>query len=139
MAERIEFKGLLSFLILHELRTEALYGEQLAARVGARKGDTLTPGTIYPALKRLRECKLVTYSRDGRKKVYSLSATGKKELAGLYKEFGRYFKGLREKIPKVRKKSTTARKRAVRARSRSSAKVKSRRGTRKRTPRAKRR
>ncbi len=99
----IEFKGLLSFLILHELSRKALYGEQLAERIGARKGDTLTPGTIYPALKALRAHKLVKYSQDGRKKIYTLTAAGKRELKGLYALFGRYFKGLRAKIPKERK------------------------------------
>lgn len=106
----IEFKGLLSFLILHELSREQLYGEQLAARIGARKGETLTPGTIYPALKKLREYKLVTFSQDGRKKTYKLTAAGKKELQALYKLFGRYFKGLRKKIPGVRKRRPKQRK-----------------------------
>ncbi len=94
----IEFRGFLSFLILHELGKEPLYGEQLAERIGARKGEKLTPGTIYPALKRLRRFKLVSYARDGRKKVYSLTPEGKKEVAALYRLFGRYFAGLRSRI-----------------------------------------
>lgn len=102
-SELIEFKGLLSFLILHELKRERLYGEQLAQHIGGRKGETLTPGTIYPALKRLRKHKLIKYSRNGRKKIYFLTDDGKTELKKLYKVFGRYFKGLRVKIPKERK------------------------------------
>jgi DNA-binding PadR family transcriptional regulator len=101
--ELIEFKGLLTFLILHELKQESLYGEQLANSIGARKGETLTPGTIYPALKRLRKHKLVRYSKDGRKKIYTLTDGGNIELKKLYKIFGRYFKGLRKKIPKEKK------------------------------------
>lgn len=97
-SRHIEFKGLLSFLILHELSSRKLYGEQLAERIGKRKGTTLTPGTIYPALKRLRAEKLVTFSQDGRKKIYHLSPSGKKELRVLYRIFGRYFKGLKSKI-----------------------------------------
>ena len=111
----IEFKGLLSFLILHELSKERLYGEQLAERIGKRKGDMLTPGTIYPALKALRAHKLVKFNQDGRKKIYTLTPAGKKELQQLYRLFGRYFKGLREKIPKARKpaKAKRSRKKAV--------------------------
>ena len=99
----IEFKGLLSFLILHELSAEKLYGEQLADRIGKRKGGSLTPGTIYPALKVLRTHKLIKFSQDGRKKIYTLTPKGRIELTKLYKLFGRYFKGLRQKIPKTRK------------------------------------
>lgn len=102
----IEFKGLLSFLILHELSSEKLYGEQLAERIGARKDEKLTPGTIYPALKHLKEGKLVKFTQDGRLKIYSLTPKGKKELKALYKLFGKYFAGLGSKIPKTRKKTT---------------------------------
>ena len=54
-----------------ELAQEQLYGEQLAERIGKRKGGALTAGTIYPALKKLRKHKLIRYSRDGRKKIYT--------------------------------------------------------------------
>ncbi len=107
----IEFKGLLSFLILHELSKEKLYGEQLAERIGKRKGETLTPGTIYPALKKLRKHKLVKFSQDGRKKIYTLTSSGKTELKKLYKLFGRYFTGLRKKIPAMRKTTKQRRQR----------------------------
>lgn len=102
-SEHIEFKGLLSFLILHELKRQPLYGEQLAESIGLRKGERLTPGTIYPALKRLRKHTLVRFTQDGRKKIYTLTEEGEAELRKLYKVFGRYFRGLRKKIPKVRK------------------------------------
>lgn len=102
-AEKLEFKGFLSFLILHELSKTALYGEQLAQRIGARRGDKLTPGTIYPALKNLRKENLVSFTQDGQKKVYSLTNDGKKELGRLYRLLGKYFKGLRSKVPPLRK------------------------------------
>ncbi len=93
-----EFKGFLSFLILHELSINNLTGEDLAKKIGARKGTVLTPGTIYPALKKLRLQKLIRYKRDGRKKVYYLSDEGAAELKNLYVLFSRYFYGLKKFI-----------------------------------------
>jgi DNA-binding PadR family transcriptional regulator len=55
----IEFKGFLSFLILHELSKKELCGDELAELIGQRKKDKLTPGTIYPTLKKLRKLKLL--------------------------------------------------------------------------------
>jgi DNA-binding PadR family transcriptional regulator len=96
-----EMKGFLSFLILHELGQKRLCGEDLAKKIGKRKGTILTPGTIYPALKKLRNKRLVKFKRFGRKKVYELTPNGKKELRSLYKLFARYFLGLKNKIKRA--------------------------------------
>ncbi len=97
-SEMLELKGFLSFLILHELKLKSLCGEDLAKKIGKRKGNMLTPGTIYPALKKLRKKKLVTYKRFGRKKIYSLTDLGNKELTKQYKLFSQYFYGLKHII-----------------------------------------
>ena len=97
-SEYLELKGFLSFLILHELDKKRLCGEDLAKKIGKRRGSILTPGTIYPALKGLRKKKLVKYIKDGRKKNYYLTDEGKKELKILYKLFSRYFFGLKAMI-----------------------------------------
>ena len=94
----IELKGFLSFFILHELNNTPFSGDELARVIGERKSNTLTPGTIYPALKRLRRQKLISYRRIGRKKVYSLTDLGKKELKSLYFVFSEFFSGLKTKI-----------------------------------------
>ncbi|MGM5481470.1 MAG: PadR family transcriptional regulator, partial [Nanobdellota archaeon] len=91
----LEFKGFLSFLVLHELNQRPLCGEDLAKKIGRRKGSQLTPGTIYPALKELRKQKLVAYRRHGRKKIYTLRITGKEELERQHILFARYFWGLK--------------------------------------------
>jgi len=117
-SEYFELKGFLSFLILHELKLKAMCGEDLAKRIGRRKGGTLTPGTIYPALKKLRAQKLIKYKRFGRKKVYTLTLEGEKEVKQLYKLFSRYFYGLKAHIrrdyiwpkKKVKKKAKTTKK-----------------------------
>ena len=103
--ENLELKGFLSFLILHELSLNTLCGDELSRKIGERKNAPLTPGTIYPALKRLRKKKLIAYKRRGRKKVYSLTEAGKEELEHLYGLFSTYFYGLKNKIVrKVEKK-----------------------------------
>ena len=102
----LEFKGFLSFLILHELNTKPLCGEDLAKKIGKRKGAQLTPGTIYPALKELRRQKLVRYRKYGRKKVYTLREEGKQELKRQHILFARYFWGLKGIISKERVKQS---------------------------------
>ncbi len=100
--EIMEFKGLLSFLILHELKSKPLCGEDLAGKIGRRKGSKLTPGTIYPALKQLRKQKLVRYKKQGRKKIYFLRDEGELELERQYILFTKYFWGLKHIITKKR-------------------------------------
>lgn len=99
----IEFKGLLTFLILHELSLKELAGEDLAKKIGRRKDSTLTPGTIYPALKKLKAKKLVVFEKQGRRKVYSLTKKGREELELTYALFSKYFYGLKNKIKRVKK------------------------------------
>ncbi|GIU69715.1 MAG: hypothetical protein KatS3mg002_0951 [Candidatus Woesearchaeota archaeon] len=94
----IELRGFLSFFILHELNRGDHSGDELAEIIGKRKGTSLTPGTIYPALKRLRRQKLITFKRIGRKKVYSLTPLGLSELKALYSLFKGMFFGLRGKL-----------------------------------------
>ena len=97
-SDYLELKGFLSFLILHELSLKSLCGDELSHKIGERKKAPLTPGTIYPALKRLRKKKLVAYRRKGRKKMYSLTDAGIQELEHLYGLFSTYFYGLKHKI-----------------------------------------
>ncbi len=97
-SEYLELKGFLSFLVLHELNQKTLCGEDLAKKIGRRKGAMLTPGTIYPALKVLRNKKLIKFIQDGRKKNYFLTDSGKKELKNLYSQFSNYFYGLKHII-----------------------------------------
>jgi DNA-binding PadR family transcriptional regulator len=100
---QIEFKGLLSFLILHEINTKKLAGEDLAKKIGKRKGSTLTPGTIYPALKKLKNNKLIKFEKKGRRKEYYLTEKGKKDLEITYLAFSKYFFGLKNKIKRVKR------------------------------------
>lgn len=100
----LELKGFLSFLILHELNKARLCGDDLANKIGKRKKGKLTPGTIYPALKDLRNSKLIKFRKYGRKKMYQLTDLGRNELKLLYLKFSDYFFGLKHKIKRRPKK-----------------------------------
>ena len=109
----LQLKGFLSFLILHELGQKSLCGDDLAEKIGKRKGSKLTPGTIYPALKDLRKQKFITYKKYGRKKVYTLSDGGQGELERLYVLFSKYFMGLKQHIKRPSSLAKTLTKKKV--------------------------
>ena len=75
----IDLRGLLSFQIMNEVGRRQCCGEDLAFVIGERKGNKLTPGTIYPTLKRLRQNKLLKFRQQGRKKIYYLTKKGLRE------------------------------------------------------------
>ncbi len=70
-------KGFLSFLILWLLSKKKMTGAEIAVELEERKGSKPSPGTIYPALKYLKDKGLII---TGENKSYSLSQKGKKEL-----------------------------------------------------------
>lgn len=100
--DKLEFKGFLSFIILHELKHKPLCGDELAEKIGLRRGEKLTPGTIYPTLKLLKKRKYIRYRRNGRKKIYFLREEGIAQLELQYNQFARYFWGLKKEITKKR-------------------------------------
>jgi len=74
------------------LNKKKLCGDELADIIGNKRYGKLTPGTIYPALKYLRENKLIVYKQKGRKKVYSLTKKGLDEYKITKRIFKRMFK-----------------------------------------------
>jgi len=96
----LSLNGFLAFQILHELQGNKLCGDELANIIGGRKGRKLTPGTIYPALKFLREKKLVKHKKTGRKKIYNITDFGKKEYELMRENFHYIFKGVIKKYKK---------------------------------------
>lgn len=96
----VELKGFLTFMILHELSVKKSTGEDLAKRIGQRRGSMLTPGTIYPAMKNLKKKGLVKMEQFGRRKVYELTSKGRSQARLFYGLFSRYFAGLKPKLKK---------------------------------------
>jgi DNA-binding PadR family transcriptional regulator len=72
-----DMKGFLSYLILWMLSKESMNGAGMAKELKKRKGSKPSPGTIYPVLKELKEKGLINADK---KKFYSLTKKGKKEL-----------------------------------------------------------
>ncbi len=72
-----DMKGFLSYLILWNLGKKSMNGAELAKELEKRRGTKPSPGTLYPALKELKEKGLITTDRS---KIYSLTTNGKKEL-----------------------------------------------------------
>src|SRR4026207_2313155 len=81
-------QGTLELIVPRLLRGEPTNGYDLSLRIHAISRDVLqvNAGSLYPALYRLEERDLIkaewTETANGRKaKVYSLTASGKKQLA----------------------------------------------------------
>jgi len=88
-----DMKGFLSYLILWNLSKKSMNGSQLAKELEKRKGSKPSPGTIYPALKELKEKKLIVADKN---KVYSLTKEGKDELRGACAKFCQTFYDMKD-------------------------------------------
>ncbi|MEK6957705.1 MAG: PadR family transcriptional regulator [archaeon] len=89
-----DMRGMLGFLILFLLSKKKMHGQELAAELEKRKGCKPSPGTIYPALKNLKEAGLIKESRKGKTIGYSLTKEGKAGLKAAKQKFCRIFIGV---------------------------------------------
>jgi len=87
-------RGMLSFLILFLLSKKPMHGSEIADEIGRRKGERPSPGTIYPALKSLKEAGLIKEQKEGKTITYSLTDEGKAGLKGAKEHFCRTFVGI---------------------------------------------
>ncbi len=71
-----------------------MHGQEIADDIARRKGDKPSPGTIYPALKSLREAGFLNEEKEGKTITYSLTPKGKKALSIAKKKFTRTFLGV---------------------------------------------
>lgn len=78
--ECCDMRGLLSFLILFLLSKKPMHGQQLAKEIGERKGAKPSPGTLYPALKGLKEAGFLAEKKAGKTITYTLTDNGKRAL-----------------------------------------------------------
>lgn len=73
-------RGMLSFLILFMLSKKPMNGVEIAEDIQKRKGTKPSPGTIYPALKALKEAGFVKEKKIGKTISYTLTRSGKEAL-----------------------------------------------------------
>jgi PadR family transcriptional regulator len=89
-----DMRGMLGFLILFLLSKKPMHGQELAEDIAQRKGDRPSPGTIYPALKSLREAGFISEEKEGKIIVYTLTERGKQALRIAKRKFTRTFLGI---------------------------------------------
>ncbi|MGZ7067383.1 MAG: PadR family transcriptional regulator [Methanobacterium sp.] len=88
-------KGYLTYLILWILGKNSMNGAEIGRELEKRRGTIPSPGTIYPALKDLKNKGLIDVD-DG--KNYSLTSEGKKELELACKYFFNIFYDIEEML-----------------------------------------
>ncbi|MDE1855862.1 MAG: PadR family transcriptional regulator [Candidatus Micrarchaeota archaeon] len=84
-------RGMLSFQILWLLSKKPMHGEELAKELEKRRGEKPKAGTIYPALKELRESGLIAGKKSGKLIIYSLTDKGRKSKKSAITYFCRCF------------------------------------------------
>jgi PadR family transcriptional regulator PadR len=93
-------KGHLDLLLLTSIEAGAAHGYAIAEKLRQASEGTfdLPDGTIYPALHRLRDARLVTseWSDNGRRRrVYALTPKGRKALSEQRANWARFERGVR--------------------------------------------
>ena len=71
-----EMKGFLSLIMMWLVSKQALTGAEIASEIERRKDSRPSPGTIYPALKDLKEKGLL--SVDKKKKIFAYNQRRKR-------------------------------------------------------------
>lgn len=89
-----DMRGFLSFLVLFLLSKKKMHGQEIARELERRKGEKPSPGTIYPALKGLRESGLVKEEKKGKTIFYGLTRGGRGALKVAKQRFCRTFEGV---------------------------------------------
>jgi PadR family transcriptional regulator, regulatory protein PadR len=102
-----DMRGMLSFMILWLLSKRPMYGQEIAAEIGKRRGDRPNPGTIYPALKDLASRGMIEAHLEGHNNVYELTDRGREGLLTALRYFRKAFGEIFESalaVPKGRGK-----------------------------------
>jgi PadR family transcriptional regulator PadR len=90
-----DMRGMLGFLILFLLSKESMHGQALSDEIARRRGEKPSPGTIYPALKNLREAGFISEeNKEGKFILYRLTPRGEAALRIAKRRFTRTFLGV---------------------------------------------
>jgi len=86
-----DMRGMLSFLLLFLIEKKPMHGQEIADELEKRRGERPSPGTIYPALKALKEAGFVKEKKKGKTICYTITAKGKEVLKVSKERFCRTF------------------------------------------------
>jgi len=86
-----DMRGMLSFLILFMLSKKHMHGQEISDELEKRKGTRPSPGTIYPALKSLKESGFIEEEKEGKTITYRLTKDGERALKIAKQQFCRTF------------------------------------------------
>jgi DNA-binding PadR family transcriptional regulator len=95
-------RGDIRLLVLDSLNKDPKHGYQIMTSISKMFNELYrpSPGVIYPTLQSLTEENLITYEERGKKKIYTLTKNGEKELKrdgkrldGIINEFEAAHKG----------------------------------------------
>ncbi len=92
--ECCDMRGMLGFLILFLVSKKPMHGQEIADEITKRKGEKPSPGTIYPAIKNLREAGFLDEKKEGKTITYTLTTSGKKALTVAKRKFCKIFLGV---------------------------------------------
>lgn len=76
----LKIRGLFRYLVLYVLREKPLHGYAIMKKISMLFDNVYvpSPGVLYPTLQLLEEMGLIESTRHGRRKVYSLTPSGRK-------------------------------------------------------------
>ena len=86
-----DMRGLLSFQILWLLSKRRMHGEEIAKEIEKRRGEKPKPGTLYPALRELKDDGLIKGCKNGKEIRYALTGEGKRSVSNATKYFCKAF------------------------------------------------
>ncbi len=86
-----DMRGMLSFLLLFLISKKPMHGKEIADELEKRKGERPSPGTIYPALKGLKQAGFVKEKKVGKAITYTITERGKAVLKVSKERFCRTF------------------------------------------------
>jgi PadR family transcriptional regulator PadR len=101
-AERVRKNGSAEFLILAQLEDRPRHGYEIACEIERRSGGTISflPASLYPVLYRLEsrgfiKGRWVEAAGERRRRFYTLTAAGRRELAKQRTSWTEFLEGIR--------------------------------------------
>jgi len=91
-------RGVIRFLVLDAISTEARHGYEIIHAIGAKSGGVYrpSPGVIYPTLQLLEDLDFARATTKEERKVYAITSKGKAELEEHAEQVSEFYEGSAE-------------------------------------------